>query len=64
MIEPAEFPTIQILAKPYPKVLTPEALVFLADLQQLFGPRIEALLAAEPERAARKSCPQRCQHGS
>jgi malate synthase len=37
----------------YDKVLTPEALAFLADLQRRFNPRREDLLAARVERQAR-----------
>ena len=53
---------VEVVGAPVPgldRVLTPEALAFLADLQRRFGPEREALLRRRAERHARISAGER-----
>ena len=55
-------PGVEVVGAPVPgldRVLTPEALAFLADLQRRFGPEREALLRRRAERHARISAGER-----
>ena len=57
-----DVPGVEIAGPTVPgleRILTPEALAFLADLQRRFGPEREALLARRAERHARISAGER-----